>query len=537
MSKLEFDSKGNYFANINKDNRITVFDPVSSKITHTLFEKDQINNLFTCLTWFTDDSNKNKKKLIIAGTEKGDIIIYDIIQGKNIGKLTGSHSSRVNDLVVSKNGDLLYSCDSQGGVVQWDLNEKKKLQQLKAHSKPVNRITLSDDSSKLITTGSSEIKIWDVSSMKTIKKLKGHTSEVVLLSLTKDSKYLLSSSKDRFINIYSVDGDKSEPVSVLSCDSQILSLTQYHGSGKQYLIAGVTESNFIALWQFNSGSLTQSSSQQPASQIKTDNFGINSAILQNESTILISVGKVPNLIFKQAKFIGNNKSILPIVQVQITESQNKSTKESSSKESTTSNTKKEIFSTQGSAPEVNIENTNDLPPIAKKNVGTDKIASTGTVVDLITQSLRNSDEQLLYRALKVNIQVIQNTVKELPSPYAYSLLTRVLKDLAIDNDKSHFVLPWITTIIKIHSSYLISVPNLSRQLSILNSVIEDKFLLHEKLSKLVGKFELIEGHSNNSNGSTTKSTTVDYDPSINSSPAGVEPATYRFVADRYIQLN
>ncbi|PRP78005.1 WD-40 repeat-containing protein, partial [Planoprotostelium fungivorum] len=60
-------------------------------------------------------------QLLITGSKKGDIIIYDIRQQKVLESITRAHSMNVKTLAVSQQEDSVMSGSSEGNLKLWDL--------------------------------------------------------------------------------------------------------------------------------------------------------------------------------------------------------------------------------------------------------------------------------------------------------------------------------------------------------------------------------------------------------------------------------
>jgi len=524
MSHSLFDNDGALFARISKDNRVQVFNSLTAKLIQTFSEKDQSNNQNTCVAWSTlKSSDKNiNNKLLACGTKKGDIFVYDLIDMKRVAHLRG-HNTKVKDLIFStKVANCLYSADNEGNVIQWDVsNPKQKVNRFRADSKSLSWMAINKESTVLATCDH-DVKLWDLSSLEMLVKFSAHQSEIKDICFSQCSQYIFTTAGDRYISVWSAtptkeQQDASKPLLQFTSESQIRSINTY-SLNKQHIVTGLSDSNQISIWSFQDSKLS-SAKTTPISKIilptnPTLQLSIFSTVLIDNTQIMISYGQITSTKFKKITFYENNQFVDNIRIEDTFEDKSNST---TSATATTNNKssepalkkKKEVLSTQGNVVKVESNNVPLPENVVSEKSSKNKIASAGTVIDLITQSLRSNDDVLLYKALKVSFSVINNTVKALPPPYAYSLLTRVLKDIATDNTKSHILLPWINTIIRCHSTYLLSIPNLSKQLSILNAIIEDKFNLHDKLSKLVGKFELVESQSQ-----SNQTASVDYDPTL-----------------------
>ena len=78
-------------------------------------------------------------------------------------------------MILSKDGNYLYSGGFDDVIRVWDTNEYKQIKFLKGHDGTVESLALSKNE-KILYSGSGDenIKIWDLDNNKCIKTLEGH---------------------------------------------------------------------------------------------------------------------------------------------------------------------------------------------------------------------------------------------------------------------------------------------------------------------------------------------------------------------------
>eukprot|EP01133_Synstelium_polycarpum_P005732 gene5732-6630_t len=489
MSTYMFNNTATFFAIIAQDNTLRVWNVQQDKQIQSHSDKSL---KYTCINWF---SNKTKQYLA-AGTTIGELVVYSVLEEKLLWKLAGSHGCRVNDLVFSGDGKTLYSADADGHVVAWSIDSGKKVATFHAEeNRPVSRLAI-NNTSTVLATASTIVRLWDLASLKMLNKQKSAANAFIAVDFVpgdSTNAAMASAAGDRYFTLYSTaGGDKSTAMQTLKCDSNIQALIMGAGANKNYLAAAITEAKAIDVFSLSATDrLAQAKIQLPVA-IDTLTAAFSS---KTELTVAYGIATSNKIKFEKIKFSSGGDMIREVIEVEA--------KEFAAKEKATKAPTKKAISIAGDAPELNVD-----VQIGGEGFKTDK-KSAGTVVELIAQSLTSGDLELLLRALTVPIKTVKSTVQALPSPYAFSLLTRIISDLATDYHKSHIVVPWVNQIVKEHSVYLLTVPNLRAQLAVLNTVIDDKFRLQESLTKLVGKFELIE-----SQGKTKNTTTINYDPSL-----------------------
>ncbi|KAN0018160.1 hypothetical protein ACTFIU_010773 [Dictyostelium citrinum] len=508
-SVTTYDKDRELFARVGKDNKIEIFNSFNCKLLHSFSEIEESKNQIILLSFSTHDKSEKKEyyKNLVAVSNSGKIYMYDCIDFKKKG-IFDSHSKNITAVVFGKR--YLFTSSHGGKVSQWDIKTKQIIRSFESSEKSVTSMGLNNRESQL-AIANNDITFIDLSNFKESKKVSTGSNSIKQIQFTQDDKFLICNRYQPTIQIYNIEkltnnsGNTNEPTYTLNATSSTRSISIFTHEIKrasktvtQYLIASLLQNSQVNIWAYYQDDQYNTDADTPITEITNKSTQIISMNFHSASELILAFFEKDKYQFERVKFF-DKKSFIKSITVENPIEFDKMT--STNKKQKTSDT----ISIQGNAVEMKEDKVN-LPTIKKS---TDSIASAGTIVDLIAQSLKADNDNLLLSSIKVNFTVIQSTVKSLPSPYAYSLLSKLLKYLATDNSKSLIVLPWINCIIKDHSSYLLSVPNLSKKLSILNTIIQDKFELHNRLSKLVGKFELI---SSQTKGDKTDS--IDYEPSL-----------------------
>jgi len=134
---------------------------------------------------------------------------------------TGGHTAIINDIIVTKSGDIISASDDKT-IRVWDSRsgkEKRKIlgQTGTGSAGKIFAIALSPDEEYLAVGGylgndrntAGNIRIFHYSTGKLIKLLKSHTNVILDLAFSEDGRYLVSGSNDRTARIWDVTDDFS----------------------------------------------------------------------------------------------------------------------------------------------------------------------------------------------------------------------------------------------------------------------------------------------------------------------------------------
>jgi WD40 repeat protein len=116
--------------------------------------------------------------------------------------LTG-HTSYVNCLTLSPDGETLASGGADRTIKIWNLATGQPLQTLKGHTSFVNAIAISPDG-RFLASGSADqtIKIWDLTTAKELRTLRGHQGFINALDFSPDGQTLVSGSADQTLKVW-----------------------------------------------------------------------------------------------------------------------------------------------------------------------------------------------------------------------------------------------------------------------------------------------------------------------------------------------
>ncbi|EFA79565.1 WD40 repeat-containing protein [Heterostelium album PN500] len=512
MTTCGFNKSGSHFASISQDSIITVWNVAQNKITSTFTLEKQIK--YSCFNWYSEQEGETTTLKLAAGLSNGHIKVYDLVEDKLSATLEDVHSCRISDLTFSGES-LLYSIDIEGLVVQWNIDTAQKVSQFS--DREAHRIAINPDHST-VATGGKRLRFWDVSSNSQSDQQKQFVNNTLFYIPASATVYsttttatngnvngkvtpvpngdLLISSNRSFYHIRDLAKVNSvgntyrsdsipKHVSVLPYTDKYVTF---------YFCAIVTEANDIVIHkntEKQTVSKTKLKFDPQVDLISCQHIDIN--------TLLVAQGQrssTKSVTFKKIKIGEKGEPINTPIEVEF---------ETKDKSVINANKTKAVTSTLGDAAELNLDNeiNTDLKSI------NNNAKSASTIVDIITQSLQSSNTKALLQAMYCNTFVMKNTVQALPSPYAYMLLQVIIRNISTEFHKSHMLMQWINFIIKEHASYLLTVPDLKSKMQILNTLVEDKYRLHETLTKLVGKFELIEAR-----GNTKSVRSTNYDPSL-----------------------
>lgn len=120
------------------------------------------------------------------------------------------------------------------------------------------------------------------------------------------------------------------------------------------------------------------------------------------------------------------------------------------------------------------------------------VENVTTLTNIITQSLKSGDSQLMETALGVTDPVvIQATLVKVPSDQIPSFLDALVQRLTMRPGRLQHLLPWLRGCIFVHGPAMMSNPSSRASLDALQALIDRRLASHDDLLKLSGRLDLV----------------------------------------------
>jgi serine/threonine protein kinase len=186
------------------------------------------SSFINCLVFSPDGET------LISGSADKTIKIWHLASGKEIRTIK-DHLSFVNYLAIAPDGQTLVSASADKTIKLWNLVNGKEIRTLKGHAGYVNYLAITPDGQTLVSASSDKtIKLWNLSNGQAIRTLKGHSNSVNSLAISQDGKTLFSAGADKTIKIWD-----------LATGKQIRTLTG-HTSFVNYLAISLDDKKLLS---------------------------------------------------------------------------------------------------------------------------------------------------------------------------------------------------------------------------------------------------------------------------------------------------
>ncbi|KAJ2356973.1 Small subunit (SSU) processome component [Coemansia erecta] len=478
------------------------------------------------------DKKSKGQELVAMGLQSGHVQLYSPARNAVVKTLEGAHAGAVT--AVQFGGGALFSLDSAGVVVQWDVASGAALRHVKTGLADARALLVSSDAQR-VAVASHRIELWDAARQSRLQAWPGHTSPVHSLLWAADEAALVSAADaDRHVHVWDATPDAAaRPRAVLATDSDVACIdVSRNGS-----VLAVGEDG--ALYAWHQVAVAQRSASTRRSDIGYTADGVVrvvsaadpaqalsilrarfSRVAGDEGNVLLVRGSAIKPLFETLPLADQNGQFerelvlsrepqgnLLVTSAGQTDAEKQLHAQLHAYDehgaTATDPVAEGVRASQRAADDTAA--AQGVPTLADRikqlSVGADGDASTlaaglkltaGTLVRVLVQSLHTSDPEMLETVLgnSARSNIVRDTVLGLPAAYVLPFLQQLFERFHAVPARAAQLLPWIRSTLALHSAYLTSIPSLIPQLAGFYQGIEARLETHQRLLKLSGRLEL-----------------------------------------------
>ncbi|KAJ3145102.1 WD repeat-containing protein 43 [Geranomyces michiganensis] len=486
------------------------------------------------------------QKVLAIGLSNGEVQLFSLAQAKVIRTLAGVHSAGVTDFTFANDGVRGFSGGLDGLAVEWDVRSGAELGRF-ADGKPVKKVALSHDGSRLLTAGHA-IKLWDLSTRQLLKTLPGHASEVIRLQFSADDKTCVSAAdEDRHIGVWDATAEgHSDHVVSLTMD---MAPTSVALSGTNHVLA-LAEEGEVFFWSTLEKQDNQPTPSKKKKKVATaalskaaqghlkivssesDDEAKRIAILAatfSDGKVLIARGSVVKPIFERVDYLTEEGKLAPVIELSRKPMHSLLIDQAAVRSASSAKT----LVTPYREEDILILGASDLPvdtaaldidasgasseqsaaalrePTLEERLAAISVAPTDETTGarkskskrpptatslhhLVSQGIHTGDVQLLEQAFHVHDpDAILATVRRLPPSQVIPLLDQLTMRLQNKPIRARELVEWVRAIVLVHAGYLLSAPHLAGGLSALYQTLDSRVGVFQKLLRLSGRLDLV----------------------------------------------
>jgi len=137
-------------------------------------------------------------EILAAATYQQGIVLKEAATGDNRGvlKRTTYSSAICTDLAASPDGTLLAQGMDSNEIIIWDVVTYRKLGKLLGHGRSIIRLLFLDNSTLVSSSEDDTIRIWDIKKLKESIVIDRHQSPVISLAAPEDGSFILAGTRE-----------------------------------------------------------------------------------------------------------------------------------------------------------------------------------------------------------------------------------------------------------------------------------------------------------------------------------------------------
>ncbi|BAY37882.1 serine/threonine protein kinase with WD-40 repeats [Nostoc sp. NIES-2111] len=188
-------------------------------------------------------------QFLASGSDDKTIKVWNLRTREKIHTFKG-HSGWIWAVAIAPDGKTLASAGADKTIKLWNLTTGEQIRHFQGHSQGVASIAFSPDG-KTLASGSLDktIKLWDLATGKEVRTLTGNGSEVASIAFSPDGKTLASGSWDKTIKVWNLATSKE--IRTLKGHSDLVISVAFSPDGK--MLASGSKDKTIRLWNLATG--------------------------------------------------------------------------------------------------------------------------------------------------------------------------------------------------------------------------------------------------------------------------------------------
>jgi WD40 repeat protein len=196
---------------------------------------------------------------LVSGSYDNTIKLWDLPTGQSVYTLVG-HSSTVHSVAISADKKTVVSGSDDGTIKVWNTATGELIRTVKDGTSQRNAVTkvqsvsISQDGHKLVSGGDDRtVKIWQVETGNLVQTLYGHSHKVEVVAISPDNQKIVSGSDDGTIKIWQLE--TGALIHTIHGDFRGIYALQISANG-QTIVSGHGQKQ-IKIWQLETGELVR----------------------------------------------------------------------------------------------------------------------------------------------------------------------------------------------------------------------------------------------------------------------------------------
>lgn len=522
---------GNLFINFTQDNRLRLWDTNLCQEKRSYVEKNHLLHTYVCSAW--RQSTEVELGLFAVGASDGSIVIWDLSRGIALSTISTSKDSPASGIAFAVDGQSIYASSNSSEIIEYDIKSGLKKSGLMTGMKSCLRICISPVADILAVSRMS-IRLLDIKSGRKRKLKASFPGDIACINFTQCGKYLTcSGTSSKEILVFNVQMEALNDS--LICTVPLPGIPQ-HLHSISVTVADKIFIDTLVVFEDGTGGIIRNDLERGFTlcTLVTSSSSplLNGKLLSSSGVVMLVLGNISKPRFVRLAYHSEDGSLAKSLNVEIETVQNNSTATDVTANDFATAAPTVLGPNEMGAvkrPLVDIESINkrqklidvvedideagqlELEPLevrlerlsadlalkeqdaaSKDGVVEATGPSADSLVVLIEQAIQSSDNSLLEHCLSVkDAHVVEATARKLPSGRVLLLLRSLVAKFEKRPTRGLLLARWLSALLRHHTSFLIAVPDLARQISGLGQMLEQRLSSYTRLASLAGRLDVL----------------------------------------------
>ncbi|RCJ30609.1 hypothetical protein A6770_21220 [Nostoc minutum NIES-26] len=188
---------------------------------------------------------------VVSASSDKTLKVWELKSGKLLRTLSG-HTELIWGVVVTPNGQQVISASRDKTLKVWELKSGKLLHNLSGHTDWVTGLAVTPNGQQVVSgSADNTLKIWELKSSKLLHTINGHTDIVWAVAITPNGQRVVSGSADKTLKVWELKSSKL--LYTLSGHTQSVVAVAVTPDGQQVISA--SRDKTLKVWELKSGKL------------------------------------------------------------------------------------------------------------------------------------------------------------------------------------------------------------------------------------------------------------------------------------------
>lgn len=162
---------------------------------------------FECPAMVTSISCAENVGIVACGTEKGDVLLWNLETNTQFGNSLTGHSSRVGSIAITGDGRVLIS-NSHKGVRLCYLENGNVIRSYERHCPYAYSVSISGNGERAVSSSGNTITVWNTAEMSQLRTFGAHEDSIRTVAFSKNGEHLVTADYSGYLKLWNLNSQE-----------------------------------------------------------------------------------------------------------------------------------------------------------------------------------------------------------------------------------------------------------------------------------------------------------------------------------------